>query len=34
MAFLIFPSLMIVLLGPAGIILMTSEVGNVLFGGG
>jgi tight adherence protein C len=34
MAFLIFPSLMIVLLGPAGIILMTSEVGGVLFGGG
>jgi tight adherence protein C len=34
MAFLIFPSLMIVLLGPAGIILITSEVGNVLFGGG
>ncbi len=32
MAFLIFPSLMIVLLGPAGIILMTSEVGNILFG--
>jgi tight adherence protein C len=34
MAFLIFPSLMIVLLGPAGIILMTSEVGQVFFGGG
>lgn len=34
MAFLIFPSLMIVLLGPAGILLMTSEVGSVLFGGG
>jgi len=32
MAFLIFPSLMIVLLGPAGIILMTSEVGGILFG--
>lgn len=34
MAFLIFPSLMIVLLGPAGIILMTSEVGQILFPGG
>ncbi|MCB9135247.1 MAG: type II secretion system F family protein [Anaerolineales bacterium] len=34
MAFLIFPSLMIVLLGPAGIQLMTSDVGRILFGGG
>jgi tight adherence protein C len=32
MAFLIFPSLMIVLLGPAAIILMTSTVGGILFG--
>ncbi len=34
MAFLIFPALMIVLLGPAGIILMTSEVGRILFPSG
>ena len=34
MAFLIFPSLMIVLLGPAAIILMTSTVGGILFGNG
>lgn len=33
MAFLIFPSLLIVLLGPAAIILMTSTVGDILLGG-
>jgi tight adherence protein C len=31
MAFLIFPSLLIILLGPAALILMTSTLGNTLF---
>lgn len=34
MAFLIFPSIMIVLLGPAGIQLMTSDLGRIFTGGG
>jgi tight adherence protein C len=31
MAFLIFPSLLIILLGPAALILMTSALGGILF---
>lgn len=34
MAFLIFPSLMIILLGPAALMLMRSALGGVLFSGG
>ncbi len=33
LVFLIFPSILIVLLGPAGLILMTSQVGSMFFGG-
>jgi tight adherence protein C len=34
LVFLIFPSILIVLLGPAGLILFTSPVGRMFFGGG
>jgi tight adherence protein C len=34
LVFLIFPSILIVLLGPAGLILFTSPVGSMFFGGG
>ena len=34
LVFLIFPSILIVLLGPAGLILFTSPVGQMFFGGG
>ncbi|MBN1439575.1 MAG: type II secretion system F family protein [Anaerolineales bacterium] len=34
LVFLIFPSILIVLLGPAGLILFTSPVGKMFFGGG
>jgi tight adherence protein C len=33
LVFLIFPSILIVLLGPAGLILFTSPVGSMFFGG-
>jgi tight adherence protein C len=33
LVFLIFPSILIVLLGPAGLILVTSPVGSMFFGG-
>jgi tight adherence protein C len=34
LVFLIFPTILIVLLGPAGLILFTSPVGHMFFGGG
>jgi len=34
LVFLIFPSILIVLLGPAGLMLFTSPVGSMFFGGG
>ncbi len=34
LVFLIFPTILIVLLGPAGLILFTSPVGSMFFGGG
>jgi tight adherence protein C len=34
LVFLIFPSILIVLLGPAGILLFTSPAGKIFFGGG